>query len=162
VTDVRDGGCACGTLRYRLTTAPLIVHCCHCLNCQRQTGGAFAINLVIETARIELLAGEAHAVDVPRGRTQKQRIFRCPGCQVAVFSRYTRAGLRYVRGGTLDDPASIAPDVHIYTRSKLPWVVLPERTPAFGTYYDTSKVWPAASLARLAALPTRARRSRPG
>ena len=115
------------------------------------------INLLIEADRVEVLAGEPEPVDVPRGRSQKQRIFRCPDCQVAVFSRYTRATVRFVRGGTLDDPSSIAPDVHIYTRSKLPWVVLPESTPAFRTYYDTEKLWPAASLERLAALRRQSR-----
>jgi hypothetical protein len=148
----REGGCSCGAVRYRLTSDPLFVHCCHCLNCQRQTGSAFVINLLIEADRIELLAGEPEPVDVPRGRTQTQRIFRCPSCQVAVFSRYTSAKVRFVRGGTLDDPSSVEPDVHIYTRSKLPWVVLPESTPAFRTYYDTEKLWPAASLERRAAL----------
>jgi hypothetical protein len=152
MTVSRDGGCACGEVRYRLTSDPLFVHCCHCLNCQRQTGSAFVINLMIETDRIELLAGEPQPVDVPRGAKSKQRIFRCPTCQVAVFSRYTRASTRFVRAGTLDDPSSVEPDVHIYTRSKLPWVTLPESTPAFRTYYEQEKLWPAASLERLAAL----------
>jgi len=149
---VREGGCSCGAVRYRLTSEPLFVHCCHCLNCQRQTGSAFVINALIESDRIELLAGEPEPVDVPRGRTQRQRIFRCPKCQVALFSRYTSAKVRFVRAGTLDDPSSVEPDVHIYTGSKLPWVTLPESTPAFRTYYDTQKLWPAASLARLDAL----------
>ena len=152
----RDGGCACGEVRYRLTSDPLFVHCCHCLNCQRQTGSAFVVNVLIEADRVELLAGDPQPVDVPRGGSSKQRIFRCPTCQVAVFSRYTRATVRFVRAGTLDDPAGVEPDVHIYTRSKLPWVTLPESVPAFRTYYDTEKLWPASSLERLAALSTRA------
>ena len=152
MTVAREGGCSCGAVRYRLTSEPLFVHCCHCLNCQRQTGSAFVVNVLIETDRIELLAGEPEPVDVPRGRTQKQRIFRCPACRVALFSRYTSAKVRFVRAGTLDDPSSVEPDVHIYTRSKLPWVTLPESTPAFRTYYDTQKLWPATSLARLDAL----------
>ncbi len=159
---VREGGCSCGAVRYRLTSEPLFVHCCHCLNCQRQTGSAFVINALIESDRIELLAGEPEPVDVPRGRTQRQRIFRCATCQVALFSRYTSANVRFVRAGTLDDPSSVEPDVHIYTRSKLPWVTLPESTPAFRTYYDTQKLWPAASLARLDALRKQAPRTDPG
>ena len=150
-----EGGCACGEVRYRLLSEPLFTHCCHCLNCQNQTGSAFVINLLIETDRVELLAGEPHAVDVPRSGGKKQRIFRCPSCEVALFSRYTRGGVRFVRAGTLDDPSSVAPDVHIYTRSKLPWVELPESVPAFKTYYDAEKLWPAASLERLAALRVR-------
>jgi hypothetical protein len=152
MSDALEGGCACGEIRYRLTSEPLFVHCCHCLNCQRQTGSAFVINLLIEADRVELLAGEPQAVDVPRGKTGKQRIFRCPTCQVAVYSRYTRASTRFVRAGTLDDPSRVSPDVHIYTRSKLPWVTLPDSVPAFSTYYDPKELWPAASLERLAAL----------
>ena len=146
----REGGCACGEIRYRLASEPLFVHCCHCLNCQRQTGSAFVINLLIETERVELLAGEPELVPVPRG-SKTQKIWRCPTCQIAVFSQYTTPRLRFVRGGTLDDPSSVSPDVHIYTRSKLPWVELPASVPAFRTYYDTEKLWPPESLERLAA-----------
>jgi hypothetical protein len=148
----REGGCACGAVRYRLTSDPIFTHCCHCLNCQRQTGSAFVINLLIEADRVELLAGDPLPVDVPRDDGSTQRIFRCPTCQVAVFSRYTRPELRYVRGGTLDEPLSVEPDVHIFTRSKLPWITLPDSAPAFEVYYDAKALWPAASLERLEAI----------
>jgi hypothetical protein len=149
---VREGGCACGEVRYRLTDDPLIVHCCHCLNCQRQTGSAFVINVLIETDRLELLAGEPEQVPAPRDDGSHQEIWRCPTCQTAVYSEYSRPTIRFVRAGTLDDPSSVAPDVHIFTRSKLPWVTLPESVPAFNVYYDTEKLWPKESLARLKAL----------
>jgi hypothetical protein len=142
-------------VRYRLTSDPLFVHCCHCLNCQRQTGSAFVINLLIEADRVELLAGEPQVVPVPRSGSKKQKVWRCPACQVALYSQYTSPRVRFVRAGTLDDPASVEPDVHIFTRSKLPWVELPESVPAFRTYYDTEKLWPAASLERLAATRNR-------
>ena len=145
----REGGCSCGEVRYRLTSEPLFTHCCHCLNCQRQTGSAFVINLLIESDRVELLAGEPQQVDLPRDDGSTQQVFRCPTCQVAVFSHYGFSGVRFVRAGTLDDPSSVVPDVHIYTRSKLPWVKLPESTPAFEVYYESKSLWPAASLARL-------------
>ena len=150
----REGGCSCGAVRYRLTSEPLFTHCCHCLNCQQQTGSAFVINVLIEADRVELLAGEPQRVDVPRERGT-QKIWRCPACQVALFSQYTSPRVRFVRAGTLDDPASVSPDVHIFTRSKLPWVTLPEDVPAFNVYYDTKKLWPPASLERLEALMTR-------
>jgi len=152
MTELREGGCACGEVRYRLTSDPLFVNCCHCLNCQRQTGSAFVINLLIETDRVELVAGDPQAVSVPRSGGKKQKIWRCPSCQVAVYSQYTSPRVRFVRGGTLDDPSSVEPDVHIFTRSKLPWVVLPENVPACDVYYDTKKLWPAESLERLAAV----------
>jgi hypothetical protein len=109
------------------------------------------INLLIEADRVELLAGEPQPVEVPRDDGSTQRIFRCPTCQVAVFSNYGRPEIRFVRGGTLDEPSGVSPDVHIYTRSKLPWVTLPESVPAFDVYYDTKALWPAASLERLRA-----------
>jgi len=147
-----DGGCSCGAIRYRLAADPLITHCCHCLNCQRQTGSAFVVNALIEKARFELLAGDPWPVDVPRDDGSTQRVFRCPACQIAVFSEYTRPDVLFVRAGTLDDPAQVAPDVHIYTRSKLPWVTLPESVPAFDAFYDVKELWPPASLERVAAL----------
>jgi hypothetical protein len=147
-----EGGCSCGAVRYRLASEPLFVHCCHCSNCQRQTGSAFVINLLIETDRVEVLAGEPAAVDVPRDDGSPQRIFRCPSCQVAVYSEYGWRELRFVRAGTLDEPSAVKPDVHIYTRSKVPWVELPGDTPTFEAYYDSRKLWPPASLERLDAI----------
>ena len=143
------GGCSCGEVRYRLTSEPLFVHCCHCLNCQQQTGSAFVINILIEADRVELLGGDPQAVSVPRSGGKKQEIWRCASCQVALYSRYTSPLVRFVRAGTLDDPSAVTPDVHIFTRSKLPWVSLPEDVPSFDVYYDTQKLWPAASLERL-------------
>ncbi len=147
-----EGGCACGTVRYRLSLEPLFVHCCHCLNCQRQTGSAFVINLLIETAHVEILEVAPQPVDVPRDDGSGQRIFRCPRCQVAVFSEYSRPGVSFVRGGTLDDPRAVTPDVHIYTRSKVGWVTLPDAAPKFDVYYDPRQLWPDESLRRLKAI----------
>jgi hypothetical protein len=147
-----EGGCACGAVRYRLTSDPLFVHCCHCLNCQRQTGSAFVINALIEADRVELLGDEPEPVRVPRDDGSKQTIWRCPTCQVAVYSKYTSPRVRFVRVGTLDDPSAIEPDVHIFTKSKVAWVELPDGVPAFNVYYDMQKLWPAASLERVEAM----------
>lgn len=147
-----EGGCFCKSVRYRLTSAPMFVHCCHCLNCQSQTGSAFVINALIETERIEMLAGEPIVTALRAGDGRAHDIYRCPVCFVAVWSDYgRRPWLRFVRVGTLDDPAALAPDVHIFTRSKQPWVGLPESIPAFEVFYDRERLWPADSLARLRA-----------
>src|SRR5262245_61854018 len=122
----REGGCSCGAVRYRLASEPLITHCCHCLNCQRQTGSAFVVNALIEADRMTMLGVAAEPVPVPRDDGSTQTIYRCPSCQIAVYSEYGRPGVRFVRAGTLDDPSSVGPDVHIFTRSKLSWVALPE------------------------------------
>jgi hypothetical protein len=148
----REGGCACGAVSYRLASQPMFVHCCHCLNCQRQTGSALVVNLLIEADRVQVLAGAPQPVDAPRDEGSSQRFFRCPDCQVAIFSEYGPPEVRFVRGGTLDDPTGITPDVHIYVRSKVGWVTLPEGTPAFHVYYDHGELWPAESLSRLEAV----------
>jgi hypothetical protein len=149
----REGGCACGAVRYRLASEPLFVHCCHCLRCQRQTGSAFVVNLLIETERVEVLGGAPRPVELPRDGRDPQVVYRCPECAVAVFSTYSRREVLFVRGGTLDDPRAVTPDVHIFARSKVPWVTIPKGAPAFDAYYDEQAFWPAESLRRLAAVP---------
>lgn len=194
------GSCFCGAVRYRLTSAPMFVHCCHCLDCQKQTGGAFAINALIERDRIELLpvrpkpigvkgavsgdaasaeASEAGpivepvAVTMPTDSGRPHDIYRCTRCATALWSDYGRRGvLAFLRVSTLDAPHAIVPDVHIFTRSKVPWVKLPDgastgevgtgspsvgattkKAPrTFEVYYDMKKEWPAESLARREAL----------
>ncbi len=153
-TAVHDGGCACERVRYRMAGRPLFVHCCHCRRCQREGGGAFALNALIEADRVQLLAGEVAVVDTPTLSRKGQRISRCPHCQIALWSNYAGAGdaIRFVRVGTLDQPDRLPPDIHIFTASKQPWVVLPPGTPAVPEYYNASERWPAASLERRAAL----------
>jgi hypothetical protein len=152
-----DGRCTCGGVRFRLHAAPLIVHCCHCRWCQRETGSAFVINALIETDRVQLLAGAPELVDTPSESGRGQRIARCPHCHVALWSHYAGLGAKaaFVRAGTLDSPEAVAPDVHIFTASKLPWVALPPGVPAFAEFYDRDAVWPADALARRAALLAR-------
>ena len=143
------GGCACQGVRYSLRSAPMFVHCCHCKDCQRQTGSAFVLNALIETDRIELLSGGPYPVAVPTESGRPHDIYRCPACQTALWSDYgRRPGLRFVRIGTLDDTSILSPDVHIYVRSKVPWVTVPENVPAFDAYYDAKTVWPKESLER--------------
>ena len=152
MTAGREGGCSCGEVRYRLASDPLFVNCCHCLNCQRQTGSAFVVNLLIETDRVEVLAGEPQPYDVPRDDGSAQTIYRCPVCQVAVFSRYTHDGFRFIRGGTLDDPRESRPTfTSTRGRRSAGWTLPGVGVPAFEEYYDTKALWPAESYARLKA-----------
>ena len=148
-----EGGCACEKMRYRLASRPMFVHCCHCKDCQRQTGSAFVINALIETDRVEKLKGESKAVAVPTDSGLPHDIHRCPSCEAAIFSHYGgRQALSFVRVGTLDEPSELPPDVHIYTRSKLPWVALPANVPAYEAYYNSKTLWPPESLARRKAM----------
>ena len=153
-----QGRCTCGEIRYRLTEAPLFVHCCHCTWCQRETGSAFALNAMIETAHVELLQGVPETVATPSASGKGQEVLRCPRCSVAVWSHYAGAGraLAFVRVGTLDEPGRCPPDIHIYTATRLPWVTLDDRVPAVPEYYSRKAHWPEASLRRWQALKERA------
>ena len=149
-----EGGCGCRQLRYRLRSRPLFVHCCHCRWCQRETGAAFALNAMIESDRVELLTGEVTLVDTPSQSGLGQQIARCPRCHIAVWSHYAGSGpaIKFIRVGTLDNPDALPPDIHIFTASKQPWVVLPEGAPAVPEFYDRTAWWPAESLERRGAL----------
>jgi hypothetical protein len=149
-----NGRCTCGAVRYRMTSAPLFTHCCHCRWCQRETGSAFALNAMIESERVELLAGTPEEVTIPTQSGKGQKVARCPACRVALWSNYAGAGdaVRFVRVGTLENPDACPPDIHIYTESRQPWVVLPEGVPAVAEFYRRSTTWPAESLARFEAL----------
>jgi hypothetical protein len=149
-----EGGCTCGAIRYRMTSAPMIVHCCHCRWCQRETGASFALNAMIEADRVVLLQGEPELVDTPSLSGKGQKILRCPSCRIALWSHYAGAGpkARFVRVGTLDEPDRLPPDIHIFTASKQPWVVLPPDVPAFAEFYERERYWPPASLERRKAL----------
>lgn len=152
-----EGGCDCRQLRYRMESRPLFVHCCHCRWCQRESGASFALNAMIEADRVESLANEPEIVDTPSASGKGQKIARCPKCRIAVWSNYAGAGdlVRFVRVGTLDNPDALPPDIHIFTASKQPWVVIPEGMPAVEEYYKAAEYWPAESLERRAAVLAR-------
>jgi len=145
-----EGGCDCGRIRYRMETAPLIVHCCHCRWCQRETGTAFALNALIEAERLVHLKEEPEVIDTPSQSGRGQKIARCPLCRIAVWSYYGGAGpiLRFIRVGTPDTPQVLRPDIHIFTASRQPWVVLPEGVPAVPEFYEIERQWSPESLAR--------------
>jgi hypothetical protein len=144
------GGCTCGEVRFRLTSKPMFVHCCHCRWCQRETGSAFALNALIEAERVEILTGAPEVIDTPSNSGKGQKISRCPRCRIALWSNYAGAGdlARFVRVGTLDNPDLLSPDIHIFTSTKLPWVALPDDKPAAPEYYSAREMWPAESLER--------------
>ncbi len=148
-----EGGCSCGDVRFGLKSRPMIVHACHCRNCQRLTGGAFVINGWIEKKAVELLSGRLTSFALKGGSGSRHDVHFCPRCGTCVWSEYHRVSgsAWFVRVGTLDGPGVLTADVHIYTSSKHPSVVLPEGVPAFDLTYDREKVWPAESLERLKA-----------
>jgi hypothetical protein len=152
-----EGGCDCRAVRYRISATPLFVHCCHCRWCQRESGASFALNAMIESEFVQQLQGAPEAIDTPSASGRGQQILRCPRCRIALWSHYSSAGpvIAFVRVGTLDTPDALPPDIHIFTASKQPWVMLPPEAPAVPEYYDRAVHWPQASLERHAALRPR-------
>ncbi len=148
-----EGGCTCRAVRYRMTSAPLIVHACHCRWCQRETGTAFALNALVEADRV-LMQGDIDLVVTPSNSGKGQKIARCPVCRVAVWGNYAGAGdvARFVRVGSLDEPDRFPPDVHVYTSSKQPWVVIPPGARVFEEFYKLADVWTKEAIERRAAM----------
>ena len=149
------GGCDCGNIRYQLECKPLVVHCCHCRWCQRETGASFALNAVIEADRVTILKDEPEIVNTPSGSGDGQLIARCPQCRIALWSNYSGFGptFNFIRVGSLDEPDHFPPDIHIFTETKQPWVVLSPDTLAVPVFYSLDEIWSSDSLERLAAMP---------
>src|SRR5207302_5371071 len=147
----QEGGCACGRVRYRLTNTPLIVHACHCRDCQRLSGSAFATNIWIERRFVETDHARLRADRLTAGSGQPHEVLRCPDCGTALYSKYHAApgDTVLLRAGTLDRPETVTPDVHIFTRSRLPWFELPAGARSFESFYQLAEVWPEASRERL-------------
>jgi len=134
----------------------MIIHCCHCRWCQRETGSAFVINGLIERSRIELISGELETVDLPSFSGMGQKVLRCSHCHVNLWSHFAFAGIgeqvAFLRISTLDDNSAMPPDVHIYTESKVPWVNIEGTAKILSGYYRARDIWSKESLARKKAL----------
>lgn len=146
-----QGRCTCGAVAFRLTGRPIITHCCHCTWCQRETGSAFALNAVVPQPDVEVMRGVPEAVALPSASGGGQQVMRCPDCKVALWSHYSSQALAYVRVGVLEERAEVVPDVHIYTTTKLPWVVIPEGAAVYEAFYSPKEVWSAEDRARFRA-----------
>jgi len=146
-----EGGCACGTIRYKLAASPLIVHACHCRDCQRLTGGPFVINIWIEKKFVEAGPVAPKSFRLAGGSGKPNDVFFCERCGTTLWSRYdiVPSECLFVRAGTLDNPAAVTPDVHIFTRTKLPWVQLSEGARTFPSIYKIEEVWSPESKERL-------------
>ena len=145
-----DGQCTCGKVKFQLLNKPLIVHCCHCTWCQRETGTSFALNAFIETENVKLLQGKTETVNIPTNSGGGQKIVRCDSCKIALWSHYSGAGdvISLVRIGTLDNPNALKPDINIFTSTKQEWIQLSDNIPSVKEYYQKKDYWPAESIER--------------
>jgi hypothetical protein len=134
------GGCVCGAVRYAIAREPLLVYTCHCTDCQRFTGSAFAIGVVVPLEAFHVTGSTTRLV--PNGLTEggrRKHLSACPECGTRLFGearpdRRTKRMVRSVLGGTLDDTSWLRPTIHVWTRSAQPWVILPDGS----TVYERS------------------------
>ena len=133
----KEGGCDCGAVRFRLEAEPIVVNCCHCRACQRQSGSAFAINVIVETDQVTILSGDPIRFAHETGSGAGQSNLRCDACGTSLASVYHAAGetLRFLRGGAFDDSTAVVPDVHIFTAEKVDWVAIPEGMRSYEGFY---------------------------
>ena len=145
----RQGGCSCKATRYTLTEEPMFTHVCHCSICKRHTGTAFVTHIFIEIAYLEVTEGRVEAYAGQTGSGSEHWVYRCPDCLSALYSHYAgNDEIALVKGGTLDDPASLPPGAHLWAENKVPWIEIPDGVPAFDQNYVAADVWPAASMER--------------
>jgi len=154
---IREGGCGCGAVRYRVSGEPIFTNNCHCHKCQHQTGSTSVVNSFFESDRVELLRGELTEHTLVAGSGGDHIICRCKTCGSALFSYYPRVGRlgTGIRVGTLDDSGAFTPTAVVFTNSKMPWVALPEGIPAFEEYYNPFELLAHDKVERLLALVER-------
>ena len=149
---VGTGRCVCESVRYRLDALPLFTHVCHCLNCQRTSGNAFAMTTIIMRDDLVVTAGEMTALIPGPGSA----VYGCSTCRTRIYIESARFPVTYtLKPGALDDTSIATPQAHIWVKRKRRWLTLPPDVPCFDENYDAAMTWPAESLARVNVATTR-------
>ncbi len=128
--DTREGGCQCGAVRYRVVGEPVVLAVCHCSECQRQSGSAFGMSLIVPKKSFQILSGETKTFTRKADSGREVECVFCPECGTRVYHVPGLPGDNLnIKPGTLDDRSWLVPAVHVWTRSKQPWVPIPEGVP---------------------------------
>jgi len=132
MTDKFTGGCQCGAVRYEVTGAPRQLVACHCTDCQRQSGSAFGMTMVVDEADFRLLQGDLKTFRSESDAGRAKLGAFCPDCGTRIYHKPEwRKGTVSVKPGTLDDTRGLKPTVHLWTDSRQPWVTIPDGVKAF-------------------------------
>jgi hypothetical protein len=122
-----EGGCQCGAIRYRCSRPPFVSYTCHCTACQKLTGSAFITCIQVPAEALEVLSGEPALRERPCDSGNRLTTAFCPTCSSALWAQNSaRPRLRTIYVGTLDTPGAVRVNAHIWTKRRLPWVVLPD------------------------------------
>jgi hypothetical protein len=142
-----EGGCSCGRVRYRLNASPLSVYNCHCKDCQRYSGAAWSMSMIVRNEDFELLGGETETYDRTADSGNVIRMNFCAHCHTWLWNDPPAGGIKVVRAGSLDDMDWTRPVGNIWTDSKAGWVEIDpaltnftkgiaDRTPLFAAWTE--------------------------
>jgi len=147
---IMTGRCSCEAVRYEVAGEPLFTHACHCTMCQRRSGGAFGLSMLIEPEQLRITQGELTPFEIRADSGNLKVNYFCARCGTMIYNMApARPGIVVLRPGTLDDTSRVRPQAHIWMKSRQPWVNPGDGAPCFDLMYDREQVWPQASLQRL-------------
>lgn len=138
------GGCSCDAVRYRIDGPVRTLYACHCSLCQRQSGSAFGLSLIVAAQDLVATGPLAHVTTARGGDTQRHF---CSLCGTRLWHQSPDDGLVSIKAGTLDQRAWLDPVAHIWTESRQPWTVLPPDVPTFAqqpSMADLEALWARA------------------
>ena len=129
-----SGGCQCGAIRYDILGAPELLLACHCTDCQRQSGSAFGMTLVVSEEDFQLTKGDVKTYSLKSAAGRPKLGAFCPNCGTRIYHKPEwRKGMVSVKPGTLDDTSGLKPTLHLWTSSKQPWITISEGVEAYET-----------------------------
>jgi len=133
MSDIHEGGCLCGAIRYRTIGEPIAATVCHCTFCQRRTGSAFSSPVLFRMEQVEFSGGALTTYEHRSDESGRWlRMEFCPRCGTTLtWTAERRPGTRGIAGGTFDNPRWFKVVRHIWTRSALPWISIPEEVERF-------------------------------
>ena len=114
------GGCMCGAIRYECLVEPIFMGNCHCHDCQRATGTAFAAAILVPRDPVSI-AGEVKYYDIKGGSGQIISRGFCPNCGSRLFGKPARPEFLGIMAGSLDAPGDFNPTFDFHTASAQPW-----------------------------------------
>ena len=140
------GGCRCGRIRYRVTAEPRFLFACHCTDCQQMTASAFSLGMAVPAEGF-VPEGELHCWEKRADSGGWSRAYRCPDCAVWTHTLTEKApAFAIVRPITLDDHGWVRPVAQIFTRSALPWALMPVQFTYETEFKDTTPLEQAFAL----------------
>lgn len=128
-----EGSCLCGAVRYRFTGAPTKITHCHCTDCRKHGGTAFATFMEVPRSRFSYLKGENELVTHVAATGTKRSFCRICGSSLAGWTEEDR-DYTYITAATLDTRLEQRPDYHIFVRSKVPWLDIKDGLPQHPAY----------------------------